>query len=135
MWDKSHPFVTKSCGLGSPKRTNPLGVGLGGIPNLPWTPSLYTNVTTNFTIKDLQIYTTMNVIYATSKFNNSFFMLLLFVYLRLNLTHQFVICNKIIKVSSIIYIQLWNHDLTPWTIYSHTYKCTQTRITWGQYEV
>ena len=25
---QSHPFVTKSCGLGSPKRTNPLGVGL-----------------------------------------------------------------------------------------------------------
>ena len=39
MWDKSHPFVTKPCGLGSPKRTNPLGVGLGGIPNLPWTPN------------------------------------------------------------------------------------------------
>ena len=39
MWDKSHPFVTKPCGLGSPKMTNPLGVGLGGIPNLPWTPS------------------------------------------------------------------------------------------------
>ena len=28
MWDKSHPFVTKPCGPGSPKRTNPLGVGL-----------------------------------------------------------------------------------------------------------
>ena len=28
MWDKSHPFVTKPCRLGSPKRTNPLGVGL-----------------------------------------------------------------------------------------------------------
>ena len=39
MWDKSHPFVTKPCGLGSLKRTNPLGMGLGGIPNLPWTPS------------------------------------------------------------------------------------------------
>ena len=28
MWDKSHPFVTKPCGLGSPKMTNPIGVGL-----------------------------------------------------------------------------------------------------------
>ena len=28
MWDKSHPFVTKPYGLGSPKRTNLLGVGL-----------------------------------------------------------------------------------------------------------
>ena len=25
---QSHPFVTKPCGLGSPKRTNSLGVGL-----------------------------------------------------------------------------------------------------------
>ena len=37
------PFVTKPCGLGFPKRTNPLGVGLGEIPNLPWTPSPHNN--------------------------------------------------------------------------------------------
>ena len=43
MWDKSHPFVTKPCGLGFPKRTNLLGVGLGEIPNLPWTPSPHNN--------------------------------------------------------------------------------------------
>lgn len=54
-------------------------------------------------------------------------MLLLFVYFCLNLTCQFVLCNKIwrcnkiCKISSIIYIQLWNHDLTPWTIYIFTH--------------
>ena len=49
------PFVTKPCGLGSPKRTNPLGVGLGGIPNLPWTPSPHRKYAVFFFFGKLQI--------------------------------------------------------------------------------